>query len=322
MSAPRDVSVVIATLDRAASLARCLDALFAGGDQPREVIVADQSQGHESLHVVRERAARGWPIVHHALSGPGAARARNAAARRASGAILAFTDDDCVPQPGWLGALVDAFDGPAGPAASTGRVLPLGEPEPGRYAVATRASRATAEFRGRALPWRAGTGGNLAVGRAWFERVGGWDERLGPGSGGLAGEDVDLIRRLLRARGIVRYVPEAVVLHERHDERSYRRSRWTYGFGLGAAAGCWLREGDRLGALLLAAWAAERTRLLAGALVRRRWTAARSDARMILGAIAGLPHGLALPAATGPAGRGPAAAEPPAAVRPGPGERG
>ncbi len=41
----------------------------------------------------------------------GPAAARNAGIASARGAFLAFTDDDCVPEPGWLAALVEALAG-------------------------------------------------------------------------------------------------------------------------------------------------------------------------------------------------------------------
>ena len=47
--------------------------------------------------------------------GAGATRARNAAARAARGEVTAFIDDDALPRPGWLKALLDPFsDGRVG----------------------------------------------------------------------------------------------------------------------------------------------------------------------------------------------------------------
>lgn len=288
------VSVVIATLDRPGSLARCVDALFGGRAAPCEVIVADQSAGPGTRDAVEERASRGLPIVHLPLPRRGVSRARNAGVATATSSIVAFTDDDCVPDDAWLVELLGVLQGDPGAAAVAGRVLPLGPPAPQLHAVASRTRARPADHRGPALPWRVGTGGNIAVRREWLERVGGWDERLGPGAPGRAAEDVDLIRRLLRSGARIRYTPAALVLHERVDERGYRASRRRYGFGMGAAAGLWMREGDPLAPLMLVAWLGERLRLLGGALLHGRAPAARAEARMLTGALDGVYQGLRL----------------------------
>ena len=112
-------------------------------------------------------------------------------------------------------------------AAVAGRVLPLGDPSEGTYVVSPRAADQPTEYRAGAVPWAVGTGGNFAASRAWLDRVGRFDERLGAGSPGKAAEDADLIYRILRTGGIVRYEPLAVVYNERQTEQQRLRSRWT-----------------------------------------------------------------------------------------------
>ena len=51
-------------------------------------------------------------LVRQANSGPGAAR--NHGAQQASGRYLAFTDDDCQPDPGWLRQMAAALEGSSG----------------------------------------------------------------------------------------------------------------------------------------------------------------------------------------------------------------
>jgi GT2 family glycosyltransferase len=54
--------------------------------------------------------------------------------------------------------------------------------------------------------------------REIFNRVGGFDERLGPGASGTS-EDVDLARRLTQVGVAIGYVPQAVVYHRVDRDR-------------------------------------------------------------------------------------------------------
>ena len=67
---------------------------------------------------------------------------------------------------------------------------------------------------GGEAPWEVGTGGNLLLRRAIFDRVGGFDEEFGPGARFRAAEDVELLERLLHAGATLAYTPRAVVHHE------------------------------------------------------------------------------------------------------------
>src|SRR5205823_3016543 len=92
-------------------LQRCLAALLAQNLAPAdyEIIVADDAASDETRRIVELSAAvpaaRYVPVTGR--HGPAAARNRGWRAARAP--IVAFTDDDCVPDPGWLGAGLRAF---------------------------------------------------------------------------------------------------------------------------------------------------------------------------------------------------------------------
>jgi GT2 family glycosyltransferase len=289
-------SVVVATCDRPDALARCLDALASGTLPPDEIVVVDQGFGaqeprlpHGSIRVV---------VVPQERLGLSAAR--NGGVARASGDIVAVTDDDCVPAPGWLAAIVGALTAEEQISAVTGPVLPLGAPGPDAHAVSTRASRVRRVHRYPATPWNVGTGANFATHRRVLVALGGYDERLGAGSYGAAGEDIDLLYRLIRTGASVLYEPEALVFHERQTSARRRRTRRTYGRGVGAFCALRLRERDRQGALLLVRWIALRLRLAARATIRADWRGVRDEALVLAGTATGLVYG----ARAGPAGGG------------------
>ena len=77
-------------------------------------------------------------------------------------------------------------------------------------------------------------GPNIAVPRRLFVEIGGYDERLGPGTRFPSAEDHDLSLRLLDAGCEVRHVPDAVVLHRSwRTRRQLLRLRWAYARGVG-----------------------------------------------------------------------------------------
>ena len=127
------VSVVIATRDRAALLAQTLDAL---GRQTwphdrLEVVVADNGSTDGTRATVESAAARpDMPaVLYLSVDEPGKSFAVNAALALARGAILAFTDDDVLPEPAWIERLVAAFD-ETGADFVAGRILPRWEASP------------------------------------------------------------------------------------------------------------------------------------------------------------------------------------------------
>ena len=226
------VSVVICTRDRPDAVVRCLTALVEGFLKPDEIVLVDQGLADDVIPS-RAIADAGIALVHHRIAPAGTSRARNEGIMLATGSLIAFTDDDCVPQREWLEQLVRAA-GTVGAAA--GRVLPLDAHVKGLVPVSSRTSTRRIRFEPKlgAIPWDVGTGGNLIVHRRYLEAIGGFDELFGPGARYPAAEDIDLIDRLLWSGCSFLYEPDAVVLHEMKSRRARVRSRYPYGRGMGA----------------------------------------------------------------------------------------
>lgn len=289
------ISVAIATRDRPDLLRGCLASLREGELRPAEVVVADQSEGPETREVVAAAADAALPVRYVRARTGGLGAAQNDAVAATTTPLVAVLDDDCVADRRWLAEIVRAFGTPPEPDLVAGRVLPLGPERPGAYAVSSRTSATRADFVGKTVPWHVGSGNNFAVRRKWLERIGGCDERLGPGSPGRGGVDMDLFYRLLRAGAHARYEPDALVLHERTTRAGRLARRVPYGYGMGACVTLWLREGDRFAWRVLAAWLELRGGLLLRALARGRWLSVYEEALVLAGTIRGLVYGLRAP---------------------------
>jgi glycosyltransferase involved in cell wall biosynthesis len=126
-----EITVVVPTRDRPDALHRCLAALDAqtAADRLEVIVVDDGSTDSDAVGGVVGRHPAARSIRHESRAGPAAAR--NTGARFASGTILCFTDDDCVPEPQWVERLATAIAD--GADAVAGTTLPAG----GALAVAS-----------------------------------------------------------------------------------------------------------------------------------------------------------------------------------------
>jgi glycosyltransferase involved in cell wall biosynthesis len=294
------LSVAIATLDRPDDLTRCLKSLLTGEVLPAEVIVVDQSQDDctkmavtQSIFDWRSTTLSSKTSITY-LRQPvrGLSASRNLAFSHARYPLVAVTDDDCVPDTKWVSVINQVFTATNPPAAMGGRVLPLGEAVATSHAASSRTSRMPANFDRKVPPWVAGSGGNFAVKRDWWQHVGNYDERLGAGSPGQAAEDMDFIYKLLRARATVRYNPDAIVYHARQSQSRYVATRYSYGYGIGAFCGKWLRQRDVYALWMLSQWFFWHTKKLLSATVRLQNSKAGHSVLTLKGTLSGLVHGL------------------------------
>jgi glycosyltransferase involved in cell wall biosynthesis len=285
------VSVAISTRDRPELLARCLESLLAGETRPAEIVVVDQSRDGRTEAAAHAMGTADVEIVYVRHDGSGLGASQNMAVDRARHEVVAVTDDDCVVHPRWLSVAAAAFDGERPVDLLTGRVLPLGPEAPGRHPVSSRTSTLRREFGPDAAPWDVGSGNNFAVRRTLFLAIGGNDERLGPGSPGQGGVDMDLFYRLLRAGARARFEPDAVVFHEQVTRSARMSRRRPYGYGMGACCSLRYAEGDRRALRLLARWIRFRLRRLAGAVRHGDRLLAHEEALVLAGTFAGLRYG-------------------------------
>lgn len=179
------VSVVIPNRNGAATLGLCLEAALACRYPDFEVLVVDDASQDGSVELIREFPCRLIRLARHG----GAARARNVGAAHARGAILFFTDADCLLPPDALTRAAEAL----GAADAVGGTY---TPQPYDHSFFSRFQSVFVHYfetrRPRAPDYLATHA--LAISARVFREHGGFDEDLRP-----ILEDVEFSHRLRRA---------------------------------------------------------------------------------------------------------------------------
>jgi GT2 family glycosyltransferase len=197
------LSIIVPTRSRPQLLEKKLRALEAPAP-PFEVLVIVDDPNDASWAFLAEYRP---PYPLRAFQGPGQgpAAARNLGASMARGSVLLFSDDDVIPQPGWVAAHVAVHQASL-PLVGIGRL---------RLPDSLKGSGA-AELLGPKAFWWHATGNNTSLPRALFEQVGGYDALQFSGYGG---EDPDLGYRLWKAGARFRFLPQAEAIHEAWDHQ-------------------------------------------------------------------------------------------------------
>lgn len=211
------ISVIIPHLNQTGPLAGCLAALGEQTLAPDrfEVVVVDNGSSPLPEDVVA--GLPGARLTCEPEPGPGPARNRGVTLARAE--ILAFLDADCIPDPGWLEAILAAFAADPTGAVLGGAIGVFAE-TPDRPNLA-EVFDLVYGFRQEVTIARHGFAAtaNLAVRRKVFAAVGGF-------AGLSISEDMDWGRRAALAGFPTRFVPQAMVRHPARRAMSDLQRQW------------------------------------------------------------------------------------------------
>jgi cellulose synthase/poly-beta-1,6-N-acetylglucosamine synthase-like glycosyltransferase len=220
------VVVILNTRDRPALLEQTLAVLPRALQPGDELVVVDSASVDPAVGRIAEAA--GARVVR--CERPGTSRAKNAGLAATTAPIVAFTDDDCVPAPGWTANIAAALGDP-----EVGFVAGRVAGEDGPVALSVTVEQHRRWFRGTTDPMEVGHGANMGFRRVALEAIGGFDTSLGGGARFRAAEDHDVFWRVLRAGWTGVYEPAALVTHRQWRTRA-QAVRLEYAYGLGAGA--------------------------------------------------------------------------------------
>ncbi len=201
-------SVIVPTYHRNDLLAKCLDCLSPDRQilpiDQYEVIVTDDGSQTTAAAMIQEF----YPWVKWvAGSGKGPAANRNNGVKYAQGEWLAFTDDDCLPDPQWLAAYAKAIAVESPCLVFEGRVY---VDRPRRSLAETAPTNESGGYL-----WSC----NFAIQRQLFESLGGFDERFPY----AAMEDVELRLRLTNCGYLYSFIKAASVCHPWRQKPDYQQ---------------------------------------------------------------------------------------------------
>lgn len=223
------ISLIIGTLGPASYLGRLLESIVEQ-EVEVEVLVVDQNLGN---HVERGISPfRDRLNIRHLRSAPGLSRARNLALRHASGRIIAFPDDDCWYPKNLISSILEILDDTQDFSGVTCRCADLD----GRLAAGAEDKRPG--FVTKREVWGRGVSATLFIRRQLYDEIGGFDERLGLGSGTdfQSSEETDFLLRAIAAGHQIAYRPHLTVHHpspSRSGQNVDLYKVWSYGLGAG-----------------------------------------------------------------------------------------
>jgi len=231
MESPPQLAVVICTYNRSDSLIRTLNSLYTDGyadSTSIDILVITNNCTDDTIkRLTTFRATHPQDLLRLQWleeSRPGKSYALNTAIENTAHQILCFIDDDQVVEKGFLEHLQAGINSYPEDSIYCGRIWPKwdgSEPswvhakEP--YAIPIRPfpefdlGQTSVEINPTD---RYPSGGNISVRRNVFEKVGNFSTELGPTGHNLAGgEDHDFLRRTIKKKFTVRYLPKVRQLH-------------------------------------------------------------------------------------------------------------
>ena len=237
-------SVIVCTRNRSASIKETLEALSKLDCPDYEILVVDNSADAEKEKTAEAAAMFGARYIYEPRRGLNVAR--NNGISHAAGDIIAFTDDDCLPEKNWLKFTLQNFSDPS-VRACTSRIVQhtregasdLFEEVAGQdlgdtrriftgpdvyfgigFLLANVRKVFAKHMKSSApVPFGIGHGSGMTFRKEVFQKIGSFDERFGSGARLGGCDDIEMLYRVLKSGHSVIYEPMAIVRHKHRFAR-------------------------------------------------------------------------------------------------------
>jgi glycosyltransferase involved in cell wall biosynthesis len=196
------VSVIVSTYNRSTFLKSAIDSILSNTYPDFGLTIVDQSENNETKNLVNQYK-RDDNRIKYLRSEKGKSRALNLGIKETEGEIIALTDDDCIVPRDWIEKIVLVFRLFPDAAIIFGDLIAREHDSskefiPEYFSMNKKFSGVLSMKKG------IGKGANMAIKKSLFEKVGCFDENLGPGMDLRASEDWDFTYRTL-AKGLIIY---------------------------------------------------------------------------------------------------------------------
>ncbi len=217
---PREtISIVICTRFRPVALCSCLAAISKLRRLPDEVLIVENSTGDRRTKDLAEEFSAGY-IVEPAI---GLSRARNRGLDSCTSEIVAYLDDDAVPDENWLNLLSEPFSDPR-VAVVTGEVVTSENSPYGRISGERRFLDKNAQSWFEVAAFGGlGIGTNMSLRKSECRLSEMSDERLGRGAPYYGMEEHDAFTQLLSQGYCAVHIPAAVVHHTSQNQLDLKK---------------------------------------------------------------------------------------------------
>jgi len=219
------ISVIICTYNRCESLKDTLNGLLYqkyNKSFDYEVIVVDNNSKDKTKEVVKSFMPRFKGKLKYIFEkNQGKSYALNRGIKESKGEILAFIDDDCIPEERWLLKIYNILK----KNKDIDGLLGKWEPEARKYEnIRINAFKIKFIVYNHNLIFKKFFihGANMSFRKNIFNDVGLFDVILGPGSKGLGAEDADFVYRAVKKEKKIIYCFNLIVFHKKWEEKQKR----------------------------------------------------------------------------------------------------
>ncbi|MEM8859974.1 MAG: glycosyltransferase family A protein [Chloroflexota bacterium] len=271
------IDVVIPTRNRGDLIVETLDSLIANNRPDVAIWIIDQSEGDATRKAIKSFLSD--RRVHYIKSDKkGSNIARNLGIFLGQAPIIAFTDDDCIVDSHWIIETLRAFEDKKVDAVF-GRVIDQSVGLPGEdvttgIKIAVKDDPVRKVYFGNRFQLDFGHGACMAFRRTMLEKIDGFDPLLGNGGPLRSWPEKDIGYRILQNKGKIVYEPNVVVHHKQwRSWEGVKATQRNYGYGAGAIAARYLKDGDVGGIYLMIEWLLDQgvRQVLSGIIKWRSW---------------------------------------------------
>jgi len=226
------ITVIICTRNRPLKMKTCLSSLQESSFKDYQILIADQSTDEKTANIVNAFCSPRIEVVKMRIKGK--AKGLNLLIKRAKTEILAFTDDDCLVTQNWLKEIYATYKKYPYLAGVFGNTYSY---EPEKHSKEFCSTFSVKNFKLHTFSnlnyYNIGIGNNMSLRKSAIKQAGFFKEWLGVGSISQAGEENDIVFRILKENHTIATNPDMVVMHNKwlsYSQERIQEARYTSGF--------------------------------------------------------------------------------------------